>query len=92
MLSSEKRFAKGERNGPVDHSERRTPRAWASGRWQASVLTLFPEMFPGPLGVSLLGKALEKSSGRSKCATSANTAWANTARWMTRPRGADRAW
>jgi len=28
--------------------------------WQASVLTLFPEMFPGPLGISLLGKALEK--------------------------------
>jgi tRNA (guanine37-N1)-methyltransferase len=25
----------------------------------ASVLTLFPEMFPGPLGVSLAGKALE---------------------------------
>jgi tRNA (guanine37-N1)-methyltransferase len=28
--------------------------------WRASVLTLFPEMFPGPLGVSLIGKALEK--------------------------------
>ena len=28
--------------------------------WQATVLTLFPEMFPGPLGISLLGKALEK--------------------------------
>ncbi|HXS05252.1 MAG TPA: tRNA (guanosine(37)-N1)-methyltransferase TrmD [Rhizomicrobium sp.] len=26
--------------------------------WHATVLTLFPEMFPGPLGVSLLGKAL----------------------------------
>lgn len=26
--------------------------------WRASVLTLFPEMFPGPLGLSLLGKAL----------------------------------
>ena len=25
--------------------------------WRASVLTLFPEMFPGPLGASLLGKA-----------------------------------
>jgi tRNA (guanine37-N1)-methyltransferase len=31
-----------------------------SGGWRASVLTLYPEMFPGPLGVSLLGKALEK--------------------------------
>ena len=30
--------------------------------WHATVLTLFPEMFPGPLGVSLAGKAL--ASGR----------------------------
>jgi tRNA (guanine37-N1)-methyltransferase len=29
--------------------------------WQATVLTLFPEMFPGPLGVSLVGKAREKN-------------------------------
>ena len=29
-----------------------------SSRWAASILTLFPEMFPGPLGISLLGKAL----------------------------------
>jgi tRNA (guanine37-N1)-methyltransferase len=28
--------------------------------WHASVLTLFPEMFPGPLGVSLIGKARDK--------------------------------
>ena len=28
--------------------------------WQASVLTLFPEMFPGPLGLSVCGRALEK--------------------------------
>ena len=28
--------------------------------WQASVLTLFPGMFPGPLGASLAGKALEE--------------------------------
>lgn len=27
--------------------------------WRATVLTLFPEMFPGPLGVSLAGQALE---------------------------------
>jgi tRNA (guanine37-N1)-methyltransferase len=26
--------------------------------WRASVVTIFPEMFPGPLGVSLAGKAL----------------------------------
>jgi len=28
--------------------------------WTAKVLTLFPEMFPGPLGVSLAGKALQR--------------------------------
>ena len=28
--------------------------------WAATVLTLFPEMFPGPLDVSLLGKARQK--------------------------------
>ncbi|HEY5084220.1 MAG TPA: hypothetical protein VII48_06865 [Rhizomicrobium sp.] len=28
----EKRFAAGERNGPVDRFERRALRAWASGR------------------------------------------------------------
>jgi tRNA (guanine37-N1)-methyltransferase len=32
-----------------------------SSRWSATVLTLFPEMFPGPLGISLPGKALEKN-------------------------------
>ena len=26
--------------------------------WRASILTIFPEMFPGPLGASLSGKAL----------------------------------
>lgn len=28
--------------------------------WTARVLTVFPEMFPGPLGLSLAGKALER--------------------------------
>ena len=27
--------------------------------WRASVLTLYPDMFPGPLGTSLAGRALE---------------------------------
>jgi tRNA (guanine37-N1)-methyltransferase len=27
--------------------------------WRASVLTIFPEMFPGPLGLSLAGRALK---------------------------------
>jgi tRNA (guanine37-N1)-methyltransferase len=29
--------------------------------WHATVLSIFPEMFPGPLGRSIAGKALEKS-------------------------------
>src|SRR6187397_2733202 len=28
--------------------------------WRASVITIFPEMFPGPLASSLAGKALQK--------------------------------
>jgi tRNA (guanine37-N1)-methyltransferase len=28
--------------------------------WRASILTLFPEMFPGPLGSSLMGRALNE--------------------------------
>jgi tRNA (guanine37-N1)-methyltransferase len=31
-----------------------------SGPWRASVLTLFPEMFPGVLGHSLAGRAIER--------------------------------
>ena len=30
----------------------------ATNPWRATVLTLYPEMFPGPLGLSLAGKAL----------------------------------
>ena len=33
--------------------------------WQATVLTLFPDMFPGSLGLSLAGKALE--DGTMEC-------------------------
>lgn len=29
--------------------------------WRASILTLYPDMFPGPLGASLSGRALEKN-------------------------------
>src|SRR3954465_166475 len=32
--------------------------------WTATVLTLFPEMFPGPLGHSLAGKALKEDRWR----------------------------
>lgn len=32
--------------------------------WQAQVITLFPEMFPGPLGQSLAGRALQAGGWR----------------------------
>lgn len=32
--------------------------------WSASVITIFPEMFPGPLGHSLAGRALERDAWR----------------------------
>lgn len=35
-----------------------------SAPWTATVLTIFPEMFPGPLAFSLSGKALEKGLWR----------------------------
>lgn len=31
-----------------------------TSNWRARVLTIFPDMFPGPLGVSLLGQALDR--------------------------------
>lgn len=36
------------------------PDATVRQPWRATVLTLFPEMFPGPLGISLAGEALAK--------------------------------
>jgi tRNA (guanine37-N1)-methyltransferase len=43
---------------PAPLREKRYDRAMT---WRVSVLTLFPEMFPGPLGISLPGKALSKN-------------------------------
>src|SRR5262245_24799558 len=37
------------------------PPAAAPTPWQATVLTLFPEPFPGPLGASLCGEALRSA-------------------------------
>lgn len=37
-----------------------------TGVWTARVMTLFPEMFPGPLGLSLAGKALDAGLWRLK--------------------------
>jgi len=35
--------------------------------WQATILTIFPEMFPGPLGASLTGQALALGTWRLDC-------------------------
>src|SRR5579872_111672 len=43
--------------GPRFRGDERKQRVKLS-MWRASVLTIFPEMFPGPLAVSLAGKAL----------------------------------
>ncbi len=42
-------------------SERAAP---ASAPWSAMVLTIFPEMFPGPLAFSLAGRALDRGTWR----------------------------
>jgi tRNA (guanine37-N1)-methyltransferase len=36
----------------------------ASAPWSATVLTIFPEMFPGPLAFSLAGRALDRGTWR----------------------------
>ena len=39
----------------------------ARGPWRATVLTIFPEMFPGPLSVSLSGQALAAGTWQLDC-------------------------
>lgn len=38
-----------------------------SKNWHVNILTLFPEMFPGTLGLSLSGRALEKGTWGYEC-------------------------
>ncbi len=52
---------------PADRRRAEAPQAPSTGDvnppgnpWRATVLTLFPEMFPGPLGLSLAGRALRE--------------------------------
>jgi tRNA (guanine37-N1)-methyltransferase len=44
----------------TDADEHRAP-------WHARILTIFPDMFPGPLGVSLVGTALENEIWQFDC-------------------------
>jgi tRNA (guanine37-N1)-methyltransferase len=52
--------------------------------WRATALTLFPEMFPGPLGLSLAGRALREGRwgvGRARHSAASpptGTAWSTT--------------
>lgn len=43
-----------------DREVRRASNEGVRRTWRATVFTLFPEMFPGPLGHSLAGRALER--------------------------------
>ena len=42
----------------------RLPRHTRAMTWQASIITLYPGAFPGPLGESVIGRALEQSLWR----------------------------
>ena len=56
-----------QRSGP-DMNDETTPDIDAArGSWHARVLTIFPDMFPGPLGVSLVGQALEDGIWQLDC-------------------------
>jgi tRNA (guanine37-N1)-methyltransferase len=48
------------RSCATDSDVRAVPALPSSGAWRSTVLTLFPEMFPGPLGQSLAGRALRE--------------------------------
>ena len=60
--------------------------------WRATILTLFPEMFPGPLGLSLAGKALASGLWSLDAQTSARRRPTGTAPWTTRRPAAGPAW
>jgi hypothetical protein len=63
-----------------------------AGAWTAKVITLFPEAFPGVLGLSLTGRPSIRASGRWSRSTCAPSARAGIAMSMTRRRAAGRAW
>jgi tRNA (guanine37-N1)-methyltransferase len=67
-----------------------TPRL--KGAWCAKVLTLFPETFPGVLGASLTGKALQQGLWALETIDLGPSARESTGRWTTRPRAGARGW
>lgn len=49
------------------NSDETTDTSASRAPWHARVLTIFPDMFPGPLGVSLVGTALENGIWNFDC-------------------------
>ena len=60
--------------------------------WRATVLTLFPDLFPGPLGASLAGKALAAKLLSWKRSISEQALRIATERLTTPRRAAVPAW
>ena len=60
--------------------------------WRAHVLTLFPEMFPGPLGLSLAGRALRDGGWSLDALDIRGFATDRHRSVTTRPAAAGRGW
>ena len=54
------KMTSSSRQGQLDSPQQEPDRDFAAPAWTARVITLFPETFPGVLGCSLAGKALER--------------------------------
>jgi tRNA G37 N-methylase TrmD len=60
--------------------------------FSATVLTLYPEMFPGPLGISLAGRARDEGKWAIDAVQIRDLPPTSIAPSMTRPQAAARAW
>ncbi len=60
--------------------------------WRASVLTLYPAMFPGPLGQSLAGRALENGVWSLEVTNIRDFAQTGTVQWTTRRSAVGLVW
>ena len=60
--------------------------------WRATIFTLFPEMFPGPLGGSLSGEALSRDIWALNVQDIRAQGLAGIVPWMTPRRAAALAW
>ena len=60
--------------------------------WRATLFTLFPEMFPGPLGLSLAGDALARGIWSLETHDIRAQGLGRIARWTIRRRAAAPAW